>query len=522
MASHIPSNTAPAASSSTSSTASGNIAQSLAAGASLWAKISQIQPINAELRPLAQQTLEKAFALGAHPTSLTGSAELNSAKGLLAAIAQQASSRSKQGSNLSATPGTSQAQNPLGQWAQLLQAKQLFLVQALLRGQSINMITDQALTPNSRVQIQLGPQGLSLVAQQAPADQQQAQPANTSGKLNPLNPSDRNALQALLRQALPAQQSSANAVKALQLLIDQINQNTANKPASAGQKTLLNALQSLTQILPANTSAPALKAAINNSGIFSEAKLNQLHQGANPQAANVDAIKAPAQDSKLQLWQLFALLSDSPQVPSSAAEAAKPNALKASNLAQQLLNLLGISLEKMPQASAEKTQHKQALTEIGKQWLAKITAQQLANLVDEPDSKTLKNLTIELPVRIEQQVTPLQLHFSKHWLEEEQEKQGAASSETDKKRDIVWQVTLSINVETLGTIDARIRYVHERLQCSLWAEQPSTLALIENRASQLVDTIRQKGLAVEPIHCHAGRMPSPSNRLSQPLLDTHA
>ncbi|BFM11265.1 hypothetical protein R50072_14180 [Simiduia litorea] len=516
MVSNIPSppasNSAPAANTSVSGAEPSKIVQAFATGASLWVKISQIQPINAELRPLTQQTLEKAFTLGAMPAILTEKAELTSAKGLLAAISQQAPS-----------PALSQpqTQNRLGQLTQLLQAKQLFLVQALLKAQPFHLITDKALTPNSRIQIQPGPQGFTLLAQQAPNNQTPTQLTSSADAPNQLNPHDRNALLALLRQALPTQQSSANAVKAFQLQLNNLHQDLSSNTASASQKMLLGALQSLTQTLPANTSAQALKAAINNSGLFSEAKLNQWLQRADPQAANSSALKAP-QDSKLQLWQLFGLLSNQPQTPSAITNATNPSTAKDATLTQQLLNLLGLSLEKTPASSADKTQYKQALSDIGKQWLAKITAQQLANLIDEPDGKTLKNLTVELPVRIEQQVTPLQLHFSKYWQEDEQESDNSTPATAEKKRGIVWQVTLSIDVETLGTIDARIRYIHERLQCSLWAEKPSTLSLIENRASHLVDSIRKKGLAVEPIHCHAGRMPSPSNRLSQPLLDTHA
>ena len=497
---------------------SSSIAGALPSGASIWIKIDSIQAIGADLRPIANQTLTKLLSTGTNLTPLLGNPSSAPSKGLVStSLTGQAADIP---SNLSHS----------AQLTKLLEAKQLFLAQGMLRSQPIKLITDQALKIGSQLQLQNYEQGLKIVSKadaQTPNLTVNAALSSSENKSKLVNDADRSALNALLRIALPLQQSSAKAVKSLDLLLNQLaNKNISAQPAATdAQNLLINKLQKLTTILPINSNAQLLKHAINNSGIFSEAKLAQAipaTQLQSPNAstdANAKTVDQSSADTKLQLWQLFAQLSSTNQTTTAKLGTAP---LKDAGLTQQLLNLLGISLDNSAQTTSTKTQLKQALSEVGKQWLAKITAQQLANLIDEPDSKTLKNLTIELPVRVEQQITPLQLHFSKLWHYEESDDEEGKTETKEQKREIVWQVTLSLSVEKLGTIDARIRFVRQKLQCSIWAEQSNTLSLIEKEADKLAQAIQQKGLTVDPINCHAGRMPSPTNRLSQPLLDTHA
>lgn len=290
-----------------------------------------------------------------------------------------------------------------------------------------------------------------------------------------------------LRQSLPSQQAAHQNLQALQ------RQGAALTPDHPVSKVTAALSDKAALSLPVE--AAQLRQQLADSGLFTENRLSQWLQAG--------AASPPAQagsDTKLLLWQLLNLLKpadSSPALTTALAQAGKsadpPSA--------------------MPAGTAE-----QMKTQV-KQWLARILNLQLGSLSTDTSEPGTKLLQFELPLKWDQQLIPLHLQFQRQWTREEDQDSGPQHATRKVKPQ--WQVTLNLDIPGKGHLDARVRFSDQTLHCSLWADQPDTLAQIRATAGQLADGLNRRGLQLSPIQCFPGRLPSAAP-IHPPLLDTHA
>ncbi|UTA46527.1 flagellar hook-length control protein FliK [Simiduia sp. 21SJ11W-1] len=502
-------------------------------------------------KPLSLAPGTQVWALVASTTPLAGKPELEAAaRQRLAQLANQLTTPKNQ------TPAASQVQADSRQ-PSLLSAP-LYAIQAKVGQRLITLLANQPLSNGQAVLLRATARGFSLAEAGAkpPNPTFNGNPAGTgasektafnsahlssTGAPTPLGahgnlgygnnatgtqPAQNQALNLLtqvLRQTLPHQTpiSPVLAKLALQLLAAKAaathpsahsplqpkphtpgagNANPAHTtgaaPNSQANNTLNQTLQQLVgkllQLgsLPLPPDAKSLKQAIDRSGLFAEAKLHTA-----PHQAGTDV--------KLLLWQLAGLTSSKSQPQ---------------DLLSQLLQLLQQPAQPLT-ASAQ--QPNESLKTLAQLWLNKIVSQQAQSLTEEVRPGEWR-ANLEIPLRAEQQWLPLHLQLQKYWHNPQDPDQHAKHTAQGTKALPVWQVTLSVEIPTLGNLDARIRYVNERLHFSLWAEQPRTLKLLQAHSHSLGSALQTQGLAVQIIECHPGRLPQTPNTINSPLLDTHA
>ena len=82
-----------------------------------------------------------------------------------------------------------------------------------------------------------------------------------------------------------------------------------------------------------------------------------------------------------------------------------------------------------------------------------------------------------------------------------------------------WEVRLSFNLEELGSLQAIARLRKDKVSSEFWAEQATTLKLVNNELTELRDRLLAKGLDVGELSCHRGTPPPPRQALQQTWID---
>jgi hypothetical protein len=207
-----------------------------------------------------------------------------------------------------------------------------------------------------------------------------------------------------------------------------------------------------------------LKRAVNDSGLFLEARLAQALTDNTPPALQ--------NDLKANLLQLVIQLRALVTPPPSTSGAAVTTATTGQSTDPALPALL-------QQADAA---------------LARIEQNQLATLSGSPHATTL--LAVDLPMRDSQHVGVLELSI-------EEQATGATGRETV----MPWSVWLHFDFEQLGKVHARITLRGEEVSAALWAERETTTALFQQHLATLEGALRHAGLVPAAVHCQTGTPP---------------
>ncbi|MFQ5470550.1 MAG: flagellar hook-length control protein FliK [Gammaproteobacteria bacterium] len=125
--------------------------------------------------------------------------------------------------------------------------------------------------------------------------------------------------------------------------------------------------------------------------------------------------------------------------------------------------------------------------------LARVQVNQLASVPGEDQNTPI--LSFELPVKSGEKVETIQIKIGK---------EDKGSQEYAEPR---WTATLTINVESLGSIHALVTVTGNQVWTKLWAEQPEALELINREVQKLDEGFRKKGLEVGNIQCQRGMPP---------------
>lgn len=80
-----------------------------------------------------------------------------------------------------------------------------------------------------------------------------------------------------------------------------------------------------------------------------------------------------------------------------------------------------------------------------------------------------------------------------------------------------WTVDLSITLEPLGPLHARLSLSGEELSATLWAEHPTTAVLLDHDLGRLRAGLERAGLAVTHLATRVGRPPTPADQPAVPL-----
>lgn len=243
--------------------------------------------------------------------------------------------------------------------------------------------------------------------------------------------------------------------------------------------------------------------ALQQSGLFLEAR---LMQGATDHLG---------QDLKANLLRLFAQLSPLPPTGAQALPAFVRNALGNLGQSANKTQALNFPLPSKVLQLFDEDMELESLLRLAAAAISRLQTHQLSSLAQTstlPDGTQLATWQMEVPMRHQHSVVPLQVKF-----QEEQRKTG------EEARESLWRVELAFDLEPLGPLHAQATLLRGSLSSQLWAERDATARLVEHELGHLRQRLRDAGLTVGEITCQRGRPPQgPRATIEQRWVDETA
>ena len=276
-------------------------------------------------------------------------------------------------------------------------------------------------------------------------------------------------------------------------------------------QTVVDLTRSIVDRLPnpqSMSTADGVKQAVAQSGLFLEARLAQtLQQPAQPQSAVPLTANIPIDFKGGLLSLLVSLLSlvkatPSTLVPPTNTQTPNPLPLASHNptTVQATLN--------------QSMNLQQALTELLRSVETGVARLQLNQLVSSaPEEEGKRSWVMELPTRNGEHIDLIQLCIEK-------EKQ-----QHEKKKTVLWTVTLSLSPKGLGSIQARVSLANNIINTRFWSKNPLVTAFIQENLPILKNRYREVGLTIGTLKSHEGQAPTPTSAdeyLHHTLLDENA
>jgi hypothetical protein len=276
---------------------------------------------------------------------------------------------------------------------------------------------------------------------------------------------------------------------------------------------LFNALPDAAQL----STPKGLSLALENSGLLLESKLLSGQGHALPN------------DLKANLLRLITqLLPNAPTgIPLTAANAGAVLAQALPALARNLLGNLG-QISSRQQAlnfplpsrllqGMDGEADLETLLKLAAAAVSRLQTHQLSSLAQSqvgPDGNLLTTWQLELPMRNQQELVPLQVKI-----------QRDESNKPDKpeKKETLWRVELAFDLDPLGPLQVQAQLAHGRLSSQLWAERSSTVSLIDAELDNLRQRLNAVGVQVGELACSQGTPPrGPRTTLEQRWVDETA
>lgn len=271
---------------------------------------------------------------------------------------------------------------------------------------------------------------------------------------------------------------------------------------------LLGALPDVRQL----SDAKGVAQAFQQSGVFLE---GQLLRG----------VEGLPQDLKANLLRLIAQLL--PTVQGGTATAVLSNlpgtALAgANNLAQAMpafvRNALGVIGQSSGRAPApvsfplpsrlanelEEEGDLESLLKLAAAAVARLQTHQLGSLAQSdvlPDGTVLNTWQLEIPLRHQQQLVPIQVRI------QQEEKDSQGKDRDQPPREMLWRVDLAFDLDSLGPLQVQATLAHGSIGTQLWAERASTASLIDGELGTLRQRLNDAGLTVGELSCRQGKPP---------------
>lgn len=373
------------------------------------------------------------------------------------------------------------------------------------------------------------------------------QPRSEPPQLRILNEGGtQNHVEQTLRVLLPRQSSLTPLLANLALLgraIPTANTTTGNSTASPGtgapsgsaQGSTLNPgtgnaagslprpvteqLQQWLRLLPdvAQASRPeGLKQALQDSGVFLEARLARLLSAAAPGTTPSQATaQLLGQDLRAGLLRLAAALQQlRPAPPPSGAPPGAPVQTASAGTAGGQTPAVQPApapppplrgVPPLPQANAPASLAGLPPAEAGRELLQQVEGAlariQLHQLQSLPSSEAGRAVwAMELPLRHGQDIDLFGLR-----IERDAEHNPAAPTQRD-----TWSVSLAFDLGELGPVRARISLYDGQISAQFWTEQSATRQRFEDHLATLHARLRDAGLQVGRLGCHSGMPPDAS------------
>jgi hypothetical protein len=320
--------------------------------------------------------------------------------------------------------------------------------------------------------------------------------------------------QLALTQHLATQQSRQGSLGGLLTALQGLRGQEALPESLRGSiDKLLGGLPDATQL----SSAKGVGQALENSGLFLESKLLSGQASALPA------------DLKANLLRLITQLL--PNLPTSAPlAAANAGAIMAQALPAFARNILGslgqtgvrqqaltFPLPARLLKGMEGEADLEVLLKLAAAAVSRLQTHQLSSLSQSqvgPDGNLLTTWQLELPMRQQQELVPLQLKIQR----EESQK-----NTKQEQKDMLWRVELAFELEPLGPLHIQAQLLRGSLSSQLWAERSQTASLIDAELGNLRERLTAAGLHVGELACNQGTPPQgPRTTLEQRWVDETA
>ena len=318
--------------------------------------------------------------------------------------------------------------------------------------------------------------------------------------------------QLLLSQQLATQQSRQGS---LESLFKGLQGMAAQSPLP---QELRSSIDKLLGLLPdgKQLSTPqGLAKAIEQSGIFLEARL----LGGQPQQL--------AQDLKASLLRLIGQLTPPLQGGLAASHAGNMLTQALPSFARNALGAFGqTSLRQLAMSfplpsrllqSMEAEADLESLLKLAAAAVSRLQTHQLASLAQSqttPEGNQLTTWQLELPMRNQQSVIPLQIK-----LQHEEPATGAKKEHMES----LWRIELAFDLDPLGPLQVQAQLLRGTLSSQLWAERADTARLIDEELDNLRQRLLATGLEVGELSCRQGMPPKgPQTHLEQRWVDETA
>lgn len=264
-------------------------------------------------------------------------------------------------------------------------------------------------------------------------------------------------------------------------------------------------------------SADGLAKALEQSGVFLEAKLLSGHTQNLPQDLKANLLKLVA--------QLLPSLPGGAPLPAASASSALAQALPA--FVRNALGALGqVSLRQQAMSfplpsrllqSMDQEADLETLLKLAAAAVSRLQTHQLSSLAQTqvtPEGNLLTTWQLELPMRNQHDVVPLQVKLQR-------EEQGAESRKEQK--ETLWRVELAFDLDPLGPLQVQAQLLRGSLSSQLWAERAATVELITGELDNLRQRLLGAGLEVGELSCRQGMPPQgPKTHLEQRWVDETA
>jgi hypothetical protein len=361
------------------------------------------------------------------------------------------------------------------------------LLNSPLAGQKLNVESAMSLTPGSLITARVqGDQSLAFMP--------------LSGRLDQL----------LLGQQLTGQHSRQGSMEGLLGALG--SSNALPEQLRGAAERLLGLIPDMQKLGDSKVLAQALA----RSGVFLEGGL-----------LSGEADNLPA-DMKAALLRLIAQLPGLPgggQMAAAQAGAALGQALPA--FARNALGALGQpNIRQLAQSfplpgrllsSADEEADLELILKLAAAAVSRLQTHQLSSLAQtqtNPDGTQVTTWQIEVPMRDQRDIVPLQVKFQR---EEE------AQQNRKEKTETLWKVELAFDVAPLGPLQVQAQLLQGSLSSQIWAENSRTAALIAAELNHLRQRLVTAGLNVGELACRQGTPPQgPKTSLDQRFVDETA
>ncbi|BAN49700.1 flagellar hook-length control protein FliK [Metapseudomonas resinovorans] len=303
--------------------------------------------------------------------------------------------------------------------------------------------------------------------------------------------------QLALTQQLAGQQSRQGSLDALVGAVQNVNRDGVPEGLKTAMDKLLGALPDIRQL----GDPKVLAAALENSGALLESRLLAGQTAALPQDLKANLLRLVA--------QLLPALPTPGALPSTGTSNAMAQALPAfirsalgalgqANARQQALSF---PLPSRLAQTAEEEGDLETLLKLAAAAVSRLQTHQLSSLAQTqvtPDGNLLTTWQLEVPMRNQQDIVPLQIKL-------QQEQDGR--QEKNERKESIWRVELAFDLEPLGPLQVQAQLALGSLSSQLWAERAGTADLIDRELPNLRDRLLAAGLTVGELACRQGRPP---------------